>query len=611
MAQRLLEVNVSPELRRDILAGGLAGLLGGIVLGWAGAASDVDGLLDLDLSGTGLVLHLLIAIAAGAVFGAVFRYQLGGYAALISNGLLYALLLWIIGPLTLTPILMGDGPTWSAGEAYLTFSTLIGHLLYGGVTGFGFYVSVTLYLWRRPEPSVREIRRPVTRVVILGGGFGGISTAQRLEQILWRNSNMEITVLSHSNYLLFTPMLAEVAASALEPQHISCPVRAALPHTRFHRCNVEAIDTAEQVVRLRDGSSSEVVTMPYDHLVLALGSISNYFGLPGMEEHAFTLKTLEDATSLRNHVIAQLERADVNPDAEERRGQIAFVVAGGGFAGTEMIAELFDLVHSVLRLFPNIRTEELRFVLVHSRDRILPEIGDKLADYALRKLRARGIEFMLNARVAGATPEGVLVKDSPEIPTRTVVWTAGNQPNPILGMLPCERNRAGAVVAESTLQLKGFDNVWVVGDCGEIPDPDQEGKPHPPTAQHAMREGKAAAGNIAAALQNKPINPFRFRTIGLMVPLGHRTGVAEIRGVRFSGLLAWLCWRVIYLTLLPGLEKKVRVLLDWVIDLFFPRDIVVTSDVEAPTLPQMMETNQESSAPAPQPQPRAEIERSQ
>ena len=583
------------SLGANVAWGGVAGLVGGLVSGWAGAATDVDGLLGLELSALGFVFHISVAIGAGALFGSLFRYQPRGYAALISNSLLYALLLWIVGPLTLAPLLIGDAPTWSAIEAQTAFSTLINHLLYGGLTGLSLYIAVTLHLRRRPAlQAPRVVARPVTSVVILGGGFGGISAAQQLERSLWRNSNIEITLLSQSNYLLFTPMLAEVAASALEPQHISSPVRASLPRTRFHRCGVEAIDTAEQTIRVRDNPSAEPKTLQYDHLVLALGSVPNYFGLPGMEQHAFTLKTLEDATRLRNHVITQLEQADVSANAEERRRRLTFVVAGGGFAGTEMIAELFDLVHSVLRYYPNVQAEELRFVLVHSRDRILPELGEKLADYALRKLRARGIEFMLNTRVAGATPDAMLVGDGQEIPARTAVWTAGNQPNPLLRTLPCEHNQAGAVIAESTLRLKGFANIWVVGDCAEIPDPSQEGGTYPPTAQHAMREGKLAARNISAALQGRRLKRFRFRSLGMLVPLGHRTGVAEIRGLRFSGLLAWFLWRGIYLTLLPGVEKKIRVSFDWLVDLLFPRDIVLTADTRAPTLPEMIETDQQS-----------------
>ena len=568
--------------------GATAGLVGGLASGGAGAAtSGADGLLGLELSGLGLLFHVVLATAAGVAFGYLFRYQSRGHAALISNSLLYGLLLWIIGPLTLAPFLTGNVPTWSAADAGASFSSLIIHLLYGGITGVGCLVIVALSPRRSSAPALSS-EADKTHVVILGGGFGGVSTAQRLEQLLWRDSGVGITLLSQSNYLLFTPMLAEVAASALEPQHIGAPVRAALPRTNFRRCDVTAIDTAGQMVLVRDGPLSAGKELHYDHLVLALGSVPNYFGLPGMEEHAFSLKTLDDATRLRNHVIAQFEQADAESDFEERRRQLTFVVAGGGFAGTEMIAELFDLAHSVVRYYPSIHREEMRFVLIHSRDRILPELGEKLAAYALQKLRARGIVFMLGIRVAGATPQGVLISDGEEIPSRTVVWTAGNQPNPILATLACEKNRAGAAIAESTLRLKSFTNVWVVGDCGEIPDPSADGKAYPPTAQHAIREGKMAANNIAASLYGRPVKPFRFRAMGMLVPLGHRTGVAEFRGVRFSGLLAWLMWRGIYVTLLPGLERKVRVLFDWLMDLLFPRDIVLTGGASTPTLGQMI-----------------------
>ena len=590
---KTLDSAASYDLRRNLIAGGSAGLVGGLVVALASSVSDFNGLLNLDLSGGTLGGHVAISIAAGAIFGGVFGYQRGGYGALISNGLLFGLLLWIAGPLTLSPLLHGEGPTWSAGEAHSMFSALVAHILYGGVTGVGFYALVTLYLRRRPEKTAREGDGETVRVVILGGGFGGVSAARELEHLFWRSADLEIAVVSHSNYLLFTPMLAEVAGSALEPQHISSPVRASLPHTRFHRAEVEAIDTDLSAVRVRSGGSS-VQSIQYDHLVLALGSVPNYFGLAGMEEHSFALKTLEDATTLRNHVISQLEQADLNDDPEERRRQLSFVVAGGGFAGVEMVAELCDLVFSVLRYYPGVTQDDLRFVLVHSRGRILPELGERLADYAMEKLRARGIEFVLNARVAGATADGVALSDGELIPARTVVWTAGNEPNPILKTLPCERSRTGAVVAEPTLLAKGCANIWVVGDCGHIPVPDQEGATYPPTAQHAIREGKLVARNIAASMRGKPLKQFRFRALGMLVPLGHRTGVAEIRGMRFSGLLAWLMWRAIYLTLLPGLEKKVRVLFDWAVDLLFPRDTVLTAGVGPPTLTEMIEGNDES-----------------
>ena len=575
--------SVSRELRRDSSAGSLAGLAGGLVFWGALQAQDmtstVPGLLGISLSPWGTAYHLLVSIFLGAVFAGVVRYQARAFAAVISGGALYGLLWWIAGPITFGALIDGHGPSWSLSEAGIAFPSLIGHLLYGGLTGIGFYAIVALYLLARPEaePAVAEQEQPKNRVVILGGGFGGVSVAKRLEQLFSRDASLEITLISESNYLLFTPMLAEVASSGLEPQHISAPIRAACPHTRFLRAEVLQIDESRQQVWTGTGGSGPAESIPYDHLVLALGSVPNYFNLPGLEDHSFTLKSLEDAILLRNHVIALLEHADSEQDAAERACQLTFVVAGGGFAGTETIAELFDLVRSVLRYYPNIKPAELRFVLIHSRDRILPELSAELGDYALRKLQARGIEFALNTRVTGARPGAVLLDEGKILATYTLVWTAGNQPNPILRELSCERNRAGAVIVDQSLRVQTLANVWAVGDYADIPDPDNEGQSYPPTAQHALREGTVLAENIRAVLNGKPPKRFRFRAIGVLVGLGHRTAAAEIRGLRFSGLLAWLMWRSIYLSKLPGMEKKVRVSLDWAIDLFFPRDIVLTS----------------------------------
>ena len=484
-------------------------------------------------------------------------------------------------------------------------------LIYGGITGFGFYILVASYLRLQPqtEPVGAQDEAQKQRVVILGGAFGGISAAQRLEQLFSRNPSLEITLLSQSNYLLYTPMLAEVASSELEAQHISAPIRASCPNTQFHRTEVAAIDTSAQIVWASPGESIPAEAIPYDHLVLALGSVPNYFGLPGLAENSFPLKSLEDATRLRNQVIALLEHADVEPNKGERRRQLTFVVAGGGFAGTETIAELFDLAHGVLRYYPNIQPKELRFVLIHPQDRILPELTAELGDYAQRKLQARGIEFLLNTRVAGATPDAVLLNDGSSVETHTLVWTAGNQPNPLLKTLPCERNRAGAVIADGTLRVDGLTSVWAVGDCAQIPDPNNEGQSYPPTAQHAVREGKTVAENIAATIRGKPIKQFRFRGIGVLVGLGQRTAPAEIRGWRFSGLLAWFMWRTIYLSKLPGMEKKVRVALDWTIDLFFPRDIVLTSTADQSIPPPGTTTIQEPRVFQEQPVPEVVKER--
>jgi NADH dehydrogenase len=570
-------------LRRDIVAGGVAGLIGGIVYGVAiaslGMMAGVAGLIGLDSPSAGLTIHLAISALLGASFAAIFRYQPESATATVSGGVLYSLLWWVLGPLTLQPALLGKGPTWSFAEVNAAFPNLIGHLLYGGVTGAIFYALVTALLRRQPDISGPEATAPAKRhVLILGGGFGGVSAAQQLEHLLWRDPAVEITLVSSSNYLLFTPMLAEVASSGLEARHISAPIRAAFARTRVWHAEVTAVHPLEGLVEIQGHGSESNQRLPYDHLVFAVGAVPTFYGLPGLQEYAFTLKTLDDAIRLRNHVIARLEEADVEADAAARCRLLTFVVVGGGFSGTEMIAELFDLVRDVLPYYPGIPPDEPRFILVHSRERILPEISEGLADYALRRLQARGIAFELGQRVVGATSDAVLLGDGRALPAGTVVWTTGNRPHPILDGLTWPRNRAGALVVDETLRVKGEQNVWAIGDCAEVPDWYNSGKPCPPTAQHALREGTVVAENIAAVLGGRPPRPFKFRTIGMLVALGHRTAVAELRGWKFSGFLAWLMWRSVYLSKLPGLEKKTRVALDWLIDLLFPRDIVLTDE---------------------------------
>jgi NADH dehydrogenase len=454
---------------------------------------------------------------------------------------------------------------------------LVGDVLRGGLTGATIHgvLSARAGVGARAK-AIPTGSRAVPRVVIVGGGFAGVSAARQLEEHAARGVALDVTLMSQSNYLLFTPMLAEVASSALQARHISVPVRACCPLTRFRHGRVEAVDVERRVVHVSDRDDSPLETIPFDHLVLSVGAVSYFHGLPGIEKHAFSLKTLEDATRLRNHVLGLLERAEGQADAGERRRLLTFAVAGGGFAGTEVVAELFDLVHGVLHFYPRIRSEDPRFVLVHGGDRILPELSPQLADFAMRRLQGRGIEFRLRTRMAGATADAMLLEGADALTTRTVVWTAGNRAHPLIERLPGDRGRAGALRVDSTLRATGLDGVWAVGDCAEIADADSVGA-HPPTAQHATREGKALANNIVAVLKGEAPAPFRFRTMGTLVALGHRTAVAEVMGVRFSGLAAWLLWRSVYLAKLPGLERKLRVLFDWSLDLALPRDIVATA----------------------------------
>jgi NADH dehydrogenase len=426
-----------------------------------------------------------------------------------------------------------------------------------------------------------EVRHMPTRIVVLGGGFGGLHTAIHLEKLLGDDPDVQITLVSHDNFFLFTPMLHEVAASDLDITHIVSPIRTLLKRTAVFIGDVESIDLDDRRVRVAHGFDRHRHELAFDHLVVALGSITNFYGLPGLEQRALTMKTLGDAIHLRNRVIATLEEADTECQGDND-GLLTFVVAGGGFAGVETIAGLNDFVRDGLRFFPRISPDRVRMVLVHSGPVILPELGEKLGVYTQRRLRERGIDILTNARVARLSDLGVQLADGTSIPSRLVVWTAGTSPHPLIHELPCLLDR-GRIVVEETLAVPNRPGVWALGDCAVVPDP-RTGKPHPPTAQHALREARTVARNIAGAIRGRPPEKFTFRTIGQLAAIGHRTGVARIFGFNFSGFVAWWLWRTIYLSKLPRLEKKVRVAIDWTLDLFFAKDFVQFLTVRAPVM---------------------------
>jgi len=422
-------------------------------------------------------------------------------------------------------------------------------------------------------------------ILILGGGFAGMKTAEELEERLAGDSSVSITLVSETNALLFTPMLAEVAGSSLEPSHISPPLRTSLSYTQVVRGSVTSIDLENRIVVVdgtgHEGSGHE---LKYDHLVLALGAVSNYLGMANVEKSAFNFKTLLDAIRIRNHVIEMFERADKESDPDIRSRLLTFVVAGGGFAGVELAGALNDFAHSILADYRDLTKDDLRIVLVHSRDRILPELSEELARYALKKMAERGVIFRLNTRLTDATPGKVVLSDD-SISADTLIWTAGTTPNPLLKKLPLDTDKRGAVIVDTTLAVGRRHGVWAIGDCALVTD-GRTGKPCPPTAQFAIREAAALARNIHASLEGRPVEPFHFDSLGALCVIGHQTACAEItvpftrsKSFRFSGLLAWGMWRGIYLMKLPGLERKLRVLTAWTLELFFPRDSVQTIDL--------------------------------
>lgn len=412
-----------------------------------------------------------------------------------------------------------------------------------------------------------------TKILILGGGFGGLYTALELERFLGKDPSVEITLVNRENFFLFTPMLHEVAASDLDITTIVNPIRKMLRRTNFFDGEVIAIDLGRKRVEVTHGiETGHAHQLDYDHLVLALGSVTNFYGIPGLAEHALTMKSLADAVYLRNRFIEHLEEADFECCPDLRQPLLTFVVAGGGFAGVETVAAIHDFLRDALKFYPNLTENMLRVMLVEFAPAILPELGQELGEYAREKLAERGVEFKLKTKVMGMSERGVELSDGEMVPSRTLIWTAGTAPNPLLAPLQCAKDR-GRIAVNEFLEVPAYPGVWALGDCASIPDR-KSGRPYPPTAQHALRQGKILGQNIAAAIRGGAKKPFVFSIIGQLAAIGRRTGVAKIFGFKFSGFTAWWLWRTIYLSKLPRLEKKLRVTLDWTLDLLFTKDLV-------------------------------------
>jgi NADH:ubiquinone reductase (H+-translocating) len=525
--------------------------------------------------GLGVVLGALLGIAQMFAF-----FDLGGGSA-IDRAMTCAALglpFWATINVIFLPLVTGQQPQWTAEEMRTLLPALVCWLLSCFFLGILSQVARKLaQYFFGPESPVCAISRPekTVQVVILGGGFAGVTTAEHLEKQFRGDPTVSFTLISETNSWLFTPMLVEVATSGLEPTHISTPVRTSLKRTRVLRNRVTSIDLQRKQVYLN--AVGPQTGLHYDHLILALGSVSNYPGNTAVAENALEFKTLEDAMRIRNHVIDVFERADSEPDPGCRRAMLTFVVAGGGFSGAELAGGLNDFARGIIPDYPSLSTNDLRIILVHSRGRILPELSDSLADYAMERMRERGVTFKLNTRVVDARSGSISLSPPEEIATETFVWTAGATPNPILKGLPVNQDSRGAVLVDRTLAVPGYGNVWALGDCASVLDINT-GKTCPPTAQVATREAVVLAHNIRAYLLARPLREFCFKSLGTLCIVGYHTACAEIWGRKFSGLFAWLLWRGIYLSKLPGLERKVRVLTDWTLELFFPRDIVQTID---------------------------------
>ena len=585
----------------------------------------VIGVYSSNVIVAGIGIHMLTAISIGVVVG-IFLYKTGILnISKPSNGIIYGIFAgttvfiiffipvyqFVITPQTINTIHKMTQNEQEEIEYELSsqlptvlIGSLVTHLIFGITVGLvSSSLSIkfgTRYRCAKCDISFGRIdsyqkhaelihgTKPIElkRIVILGGGFAGIKILQQLQKEFQDNIDVDITIVSRDNFFLFTPMLPEVAASAIETRHIITPIRSFCKRARFFEADVDSIDLQKKQVSIRynigrqsNKLNERVKVLNYDYLVLALGGETNFFDIESASKNAFTIKTIGDALLLRDHVINILEQADMEyENIELQKKLMTFVVVGGGFSGIETVGELNDFVRdSVKQYYHNIDIKNIKIILINSGSRILPEVSDDLSEFALNKLEKNGVQIILNKRVKEIDENYVLLNDEERICSNTVIWAGGVKPNKIISNLNCEHDQSGKIITNENLKVNGYTSIFALGDCAFIIDPNT-GKPYPPTAQHALRAARIASNNIINEIYSEKNTKkeelvFKYKTKGMMALIGKRNGVGLVFGHKIHGFIGWIFWRLYYWGNLPTTERKLRVMLDWFIDLFFQRDI--------------------------------------
>ena len=580
----------------------------------------------------GVAIHMLTAISIGIVVG-IFLYKTGILnISKLSNGILYGFFAGTVVfvvffipvyQFVLAPEIAHTMKTMNlhmtqAGESYevvgnnnndfvtIMIGSVITHLVFGVTLGlvssllsirFGsrYRCSICDISFSRIDSYQKHIElvhgaKPIQqkRILILGGGFAGVKVLTELQKTFQNDVSVDIILVSRDNFFLFTPMLPEVSSGMIETRNIVTPVRAFCNRAKFYEANIESVDLKNKqiVITHAIGKQTDPIgwrnhTLNYDYLVVALGSETNFFGMTEVARNAFTIKTISDAIILRNHVINMLEQADLeHDDINLRKSLMTFVVVGGGFSGVETVGELNDFIRDSIRhYYHNLELEDVRTILVNSGRRILPEVTDDLSNFALQKLIDNGVKVMLNTRLIAVTQNSISLNDGNVVSTNTMVWAGGARPDPLISGLQCKHDSSGRMITNNYLEVQGHeDSVFALGDCASIIDPNT-GNPCPPTAQHAIRQGNIVANNISSKiresdhLHNHKKKMFDYKTKGVMTLIGRRNGVGILLGHKVHGFTAWFFWRFYYLSTLPTVQKKLRVMTDWFVDLFFKRDV--------------------------------------
>lgn len=434
------------------------------------------------------------------------------------------------------------------------------------------------YIHKSDFPSVKKI-------LILGGGFGGVNILRDIQKMFQDKVNVDISIVNQENFFLFTPMLPEVASGMIHPRDISIPIRTFCKRAKFYQAVVSSIDLEQKLVTITRLFDGKVHALEYDYLVLALGSVTNFFGNINIEKHSFTIKTIEDAIGIRNHAINMLENAGQTSDPDLQQKLMTFTVVGGGFAGVETIGELNHLIReSASRMYPNINREKINMVLVSSKNGILPEVSESLSKKAMKYLKNHGVKVLTNTKAIDADEDYVLLDNNKKIPCTTLIWTGGVTVDPVISELKCEHEKSGKVQVDKFLRLIGYPNVFALGDCAEIIDI-ATGKPYPPTAQHAIHQSQTVSHNLNVSLTGKDkMNQFSYHSNGMMATIGKRNAIVSIFGYNLQGIIPWLIWRTYYVLQMPSIGKKIKVILDWTVDSFFKRDLTSYGQIKKKNL---------------------------
>lgn len=641
------KVKIDFSLRREVFFVAIGSIVGAVTFGIADTVFQILMGLPYDLiwisfghvvgvysSATasiiaGISIHLLTSISIGIVIG-IFLYKSGILnISKVTNGIIYGLfagsIVFIAFFIPVYEFILSDQIVSTIVEINpgmrmidvkaeieedfpaIIMGSIIMHLIFGVTVGiissllsirFGTrYRCPTcnvsfrrLDLYRKHQELIHGLSPiKLTRVLILGGGFGGIEVLNRLQKIFQDDIRVDITLVSKDNFFLFTPMLPEVSFGSVDTRHILTPIRTFCKRARFYEAGIKYIDLKTNTVHLTyEISKHEPIKkyehiLEYDYLMVALGGETNFFGNDELPKYSFTMKTVSDAIDLKNHVIRMLELADVQHDNKELKSQLmTFVVVGGGFSGVETIGELNDFVRdSIKDYYHYINENEIRIILINSGKLLLPEVPEDLSLFTLEKLQQNGIHVLLNSRVSRATSNSVVLNDDTTILTNTIIWTAGVKPGTLIEKTEnCEHEeKTGKILTDQYLNIKGRENAFAIGDCAFVIN-NETGKPYPPTAQHAIAQAKIATKNMVYEINKRLDNETRetptilkYKTKGIMALIGKRTGVGVLFGFKIHGLLAWIFWRLYYMSNLPTLEKKIRVLIDWSIDMVFKRDV--------------------------------------